>query len=415
MAAEPLHALSFTTHALCGQSESSRGRSLFEVEVDLSKRLNQISPDEMDTEFVCPSCQQPLTEVRTSNGIFWSCEKCGGRAVGVELLRRTFTSESINPLWLHAIRGEGQTGRNCPACRNPMTEVKLSGDAEIKVDVCRLCHFVWFDATEVENLVPRSVSPPKPELPQKAREAIALAKVQQLAEQARGTDFDSSPPDESWKTIAGFLGMPVEFDAAPQDRHPWTTWILCTAIIAASAFAFTRLHEIVAQFGLIPAQATRLHGLTFLTAFFLHAGPVHLIGNMYFLFVFGDDVENFLRPLRYLALIALAAFIGDLAHIAVDPHSQIPSIGASGGIAGVITFYALKFPHVRLGFLLRWGFVWFRWIRLPAWFVFILWILFQLIGAWEQKAGISSVSSFAHLGGALTGLVAWLRWRGSGD
>jgi len=67
----------------------------------------------------------------------------------------------------------------------------------------------------VENLVPRSVSPPKPELPQKAREAIALAKVQQLAEQARGTDFDSSPPDESWKTIAGFLGMPVEFDAAP--------------------------------------------------------------------------------------------------------------------------------------------------------------------------------------------------------
>jgi membrane associated rhomboid family serine protease/Zn-finger nucleic acid-binding protein len=417
MAAEPLHALSFTTHALCGQSESSRGRSLFEVEVevDLSKRLNQISPDEMDTEFVCPSCQQPLTEVRTSNGIFWSCEKCGGCAVGVELLRRTFTSESINPLWFHALRGEGQTGRNCPACRNPMTEVKLSGDAEIKVDVCRLCHFVWFDATEVENLVPRSVSPPKPELPQKAREAIALAKVEQLAEQARGTDFDSSPPDESWKTIAGFLGMPVEFDAAPQDRHPWTTWILCTAIIAASAFAFTRLHEIVAQFGLIPAQATRLHGLTFLTAFFLHAGPVHLIGNMYFLFVFGDDVENFLRPLRYLALIALAAFIGDLAHIAVDPHSQIPSIGASGGIAGVITFYALKFPHVRLRFLLRWGFVWFRWIRLPAWFVFILWILFQLIGAWEQKAGISSVSSFAHLGGALTGLVAWLRWRGSGD
>ena len=369
----------------------------------------------MDREFICPSCQLPLTEVRTSHGIFWSCQKCGGRTVSVELLRRTFTPESINPLWLHALRGEGQSGRNCPVCRRPMTEVELSDQAEVKVDVCRLCHFVWFDATEVENLVPRSVPPPKPELPQKAREAIAMAKVQQLAEQARGTDFDSSPPDEWWKEIAAFLGMPIEFDAVPQARKPWVTWILCTAIIAASAFAFTRLHEIVAQFGLIPAQATRLHGLTFLTAFFLHAGPVHLIGNMYFLFVFGDDVENFLKPLRYLALIALAAFIGDLAHIAVDPHSQIPSIGASGGIAGVITFYALKFPHVRLGFLLRWSFVWLRWIRLPAWFVFIFGIFFQLVGAWEQKAGISSVSSFAHLGGALTGLVAWLMWRGSGD
>ena len=64
---------------------------------------------------------------------------------------------------------------------------------------------------------------------------------------------------------------------------------------------------------LIPAQATRLHGLTFLTSFFLHAGVIHLIGNMYFLLVFGDDVENFLKPGRYLALIVLAAFIGDIA------------------------------------------------------------------------------------------------------
>jgi membrane associated rhomboid family serine protease len=102
---------------------------------------------------------------------------------------------------------------------------------------------------------------------------------------------------------------------------------------------------------------------------------------------------------------------GDLAHIAIDPHSQIPCIGASGGIAGVITFYALNFPLVRLGFLVRWGLVWFRWIRLPAWSVFVLWIFFQLIGAIEQTAGISSVSSVAHLGGAAVGVIAWLLWR----
>src|SRR6266404_2741100 len=121
--------------------------------------------------------------------------------------------------------------------------------------------------------------------------------------------------------------------------------------------------------------------------------------------------KNFLRPLRYLALIALAAFIGDLAHIALDPRSQTPCIGASGGIAGVITFYALNFPQMRLAFLMRWGFVRFHWIRLPAWFVFVLWILFQLIGTLEQKAGMSSVSSAAHLGGAAVGILAWLVWR----
>jgi membrane associated rhomboid family serine protease len=198
--------------------------------------------------------------------------------------------------------------------------------------------------------------PPKPPpalLPQKAREAIALARVQQLAEQARGPDFDSAPPDEWWKSIAAFLGMPVEFDAPAEERRPVVTWFLAAVIIMASVHSFFHLHEAVQLFGLIPAQATRMHGLTFVTSFFLHAGIIHLIGNMYFLLVFGDDVENFLRPLRYIGLIAIAAFVGDLIHIASEPNSTIPCIGASGGIAGVITFYALAFPEAKVGFLWR--------------------------------------------------------------
>jgi len=143
------------------------------------------------------------------------------------------------------------------------------------------------------------------------------------------------------------------------------------------------------------------------TAFFLHAGILHLVGNIYFLLIFGDDVENFLGPILYLVLIALACFIGDLAQIAGDPHSQIPCIGASAGIAAVITFYALQFPYVSLGFIIGW----YHWIRLPAWSVLVLWILFQFIGALGQFAGFSSVSSFAHFGGAATGFVAWWFWR----
>jgi Uncharacterized membrane protein (homolog of Drosophila rhomboid) len=292
-----------------------------------------------------------------------------------------------------------------------MIEVASAENAQIDVDVCQHCHFVWFDAHEMAILAPRQFPTPAPELPQQARELIAIERVKQIAEEARGADFDSAPPDEAWKQIAGFFGLPVEFKALEEARKPWATWLLSTAIICASALAFPHLRDVVQRFGLIPAQATRLDGLTFFTSFFLHAGVIHLIGNMYFLLVFGDNVEDFLRAPRYLALLALAAFIGDLAHIAIDPRSQIPCIGASGGIAGVITFYALNFPRVRLAFLMRWGFVWFRWIRLPAWSVFVLWIFFQLIGALEQKAGMSSVSSVAHLGGAAVGVIAWLLWR----
>jgi membrane associated rhomboid family serine protease/Zn-finger nucleic acid-binding protein len=366
-----------------------------------------------DAPLTCPRCNVPLKEVRTSGGVFYACDGCGGRAVTIELLRKRFTAESINPLWLHAIRDEGRIGLPCPSCRQSMIGVALSDKAEIGVDVCQHCHFIWFDAHEVDTLVPRrpEQAPVAPELPQKAREMIAIAEVELLSELAEGSDLDSAPPEELWKQIAACFGLPVEFDEPEEQREPWTTWLLSAAIICASLVAFPHLREVVQRFGLIPAQATRLDGLTFVTSFFLHAGVIHLAGIMYFLLAFGHAAENFLRPARYLALIALAAFIGDLAHIALDPRSQIPCIGASGGIAGVITFYALNFPRMRLAFLWRLGYFWYRWIRLDAWFVFVLWILFQLIGTLEQKAGMSSVSSAAHLGGAAVGLAAWLVWR----
>ena len=370
-----------------------------------------------DARLTCPRCNVPLKEVRTSGGVFYACDGCGGRVVTIELLRKRFTPESINPLWLHAMRGEGRLGLPCPSCRQPMIGVALSDRAEINVDVCQHCHFIWFDTHEVDTLVPRQPEPAPvaPELPQKAREMLAMVEVERLSKQAEGSDLDSAPPEELWKQIAACFGLPVEFDEPEEQRKPWTTCLLSAAIICASLLAFPHLLEAVRRFGLIPAQATRLYGLTFVTSFFVHAGIIHLAGNMYFLLAFGHAVENFLRPLRYLLLIAMAAIIGDLAHIALDPRSQTPCIGASGGIAGVITFYALNFPRMRLAFLMRWGFVWFHWIRLPAWFVFVLWILFQLIGTLEQRAGMSSVSSAAHLGGAAVGVLAWVLWRGSND
>ena len=368
-----------------------------------------------DAPLTCPRCNVPLKEVRTSGGVLYACGGCGGRAVTIELLRKRFTAESINPLWLHAVRGEGRFGLTCPSCRQPMIDVALSDRAEINVDVCQHCHLIWFDAHEVDTLVPRQPPPRAPELPQKAREMLAMAEVERLSKQAEGSDSDSAPPEELWKQIAACFGLPIGFDEPEEQREPWTTWLLSAAIICASLVAFPHLREVVQRFGLIPAQATRLDGLTFVTSFFLHAGIIHLAGNMYFLVAFGHAVENFLRPLRYVVVIALAAIVGDLAHIALDPRSQTPCIGASGGIAGVITFYALNFPRMRLAFLMRWGFVWFHWIRLPAWFVFVLWILFQLIGTLEQRAGMSSVSSAAHLGGAAVGVLAWVLWRGSND
>jgi len=88
-----------------------------------------------------------------------------------------------------------------------MIEVKLSDKATVRVDVCRICHFVWFDAHEVDTLVPRPVPSAPPEMPQKAREAVAMLKLQQMAEEAHRPDFYSEPPDEWWQQIAHFFGL----------------------------------------------------------------------------------------------------------------------------------------------------------------------------------------------------------------
>src|SRR5438270_13888286 len=118
----------------------------------------------VDAELLCPACRIPLTEWRTGNGVIWRCEKCDGRAVGLQLLRRTFTPESINPLWLHAIHDEGRSARPCPSCGNAMIEVALDSSSGIKAEVCRICEFVWFDAGETQTLQARPLPNPKPQV-----------------------------------------------------------------------------------------------------------------------------------------------------------------------------------------------------------------------------------------------------------
>jgi len=147
-----------------------------------------------------------------------------------------------------------------------------------------------------------------------------------------------------------------------------------------------------------------------LTSFLLHGGILHLVSNMYFLLVFGDNVEDALGKAGYLGLIVAAALVGDLLHVIFDPRPQIPVVGASGGISGVILYYALKFPRAALGILLRILF-YFRWVSLPAYVYVGFWVLLQILGAFQQVAGVTNVSALAHLGGASVGAAAWLLTR----
>lgn len=290
-----------------------------------------------------------------------------------------------------------------------MQEITLGlGLEALVLDVCRACQFVWFDPREFEAMPSRPV-PVKPvdRTPQAAREAIAIMQAGQLAKR----QVEAEPDWGELRNIPTLLGMPVELEPGRFSRTPWLTWTVAALVALVSLVAFGR-PGMIQEFALVPADFWRHGGLTALTSFFLHGGILHLVGNLYFLVVFGDNIEDYLGRWRWLLLLVLATVGGDLLHFAADPDSATPCIGASGGISGLLAFYACRFPKARLGMRYWSRYAWrSHWFTFPAWGGFTCWIILQLFGVGQQLAGFSRVSALAHIGGALVGVLAWVVWR----
>jgi membrane associated rhomboid family serine protease/Zn-finger nucleic acid-binding protein len=355
--------------------------------------------------FTCPHCRTTLSKRQSpSRGLAWICSSCHGRAMSLGLLRKALPQALVNRLWQRARSGQYPIVRRCPACSRLMTEVPIIA-AEGKtthLDVCTGCHFVWFDRREFEALPKIPVQPSEPEtLSPKAREALALAQLEVLKQQSQAADTLTGP-DSWWHVAVAMLGIPIEYNDTPLRNRPILTWSLAAVIAVMSLAAMANLQAAVEGWGLIPVQFGRHFGLTFLTSFLLHGGLFHLIGNLYFLLVFGDNTEDVLGKRRFLALVAIAALTGDLVHILADPRATTPAIGASGGISGILAYYCLRFPGASVGIV--W---WFRWIRLPVRIMFALWVLLQIFGVFLISVDLTNVAVFAHLGGAGVGVLFW--------
>ncbi|MHB9026127.1 MAG: rhomboid family intramembrane serine protease [Armatimonadota bacterium] len=358
----------------------------------------------------CPNCGQLLAEERGAHGVQWRCPGCGGRLTAIAVLRKLLPADAINEVWQAVWQGEGARGRPCPSCGNFLTEVRsTAGGSPLRLDVCRPCQLVWFDPQEFEALPRLPPKPKEPELPPEVREAVALAEIQAIRER-----YDRMPeaqaPESPLQATLGVLGLPVEVDEPETEGYPWATWLLVAVVTLVSLYVMFYEPWAIEAFGMVPAQPFRFSGLTFISVFFLHGGLYHLLGNMYFLFIFGNNVEHYLGRQRFLLLLLAATVVGNIAHILGSPGDTTPCIGASGGIAGVMICYALAYPKARFALLLR-QWVYFQWIRVPAYGMILFWVGLQLYGVWQQLAGFSNVSALAHLGGAATGLFCWLLWR----
>jgi membrane associated rhomboid family serine protease/Zn-finger nucleic acid-binding protein len=376
--------------------------------------------------FKCPTCRTRLLRVQGPIGFSYVCPRCRGRAVSLSVVRRAAGQDCVRQLWIEKGQKAAVSGKKCPVCDHWMREVPISVARQVlRLDLCRPCQFVWFDPKEFEAIATAPPKPAKPELPLEAREKMALAEIKSLEERERlrggflegemgGVgdlgDLGDEGPEEHWKWIPGVLGLPVPEEFSPLRSLPWITWGLAAILVLVFVLTANRLESAVEAYGLIPAQFFGQGMGKSFTSFFLHANFWHLVVNVYFLVIFGDYVEDYLGRWRYAALLVAAALAGDLLHVLFEPRVFVPTIGASGGISGIIVFYGLQFPRARLGILVRYFYL-FRWLYLPAWMALLAWFGLQLVWAGLQVSGLSNVSALAHIGGAVTGLVAWFAWR----
>lgn len=209
-------------------------------------------------------------------------------------------------------------------------------------------------------------------------------------------------------------------DVNPRRHFPLATAVIIAINVLVFLYELTlpedSLRSFVLQAGVVPYQVTRSFGLpavtSLFTSMFLHGGWVHIIGNMLYLWIFGDNIEDYFGRVGYVFFYFLAGIAAALTHIVFDPLSTVPTIGASGAIAGVLGAYLVLFPRARVRTLI----FFFRFVRfteLPALVVLGFWFILQLFSGLASIGASASggVAWFAHIGGFVLGLLVGLIFR----
>jgi rhomboid family protein len=196
----------------------------------------------------------------------------------------------------------------------------------------------------------------------------------------------------------------------PARRWAWVTSSLVAANLAVFAVQLSgRSALLIQEFGFVPRLASADSMPRLIGSMFLHGGVLHITSNLIYLWIFGNNVEDVLGPVRFLALYLLSGLGGHAAHFLASPQSMVPTIGASGAISGLLAAYWIRFPRARIHTIL-FLFVFIRWIRLPAGFLIGYWLLLQLVSGIAQLGGgpDSGVAWFEHIGGFGTGAALFL-------
>ncbi len=220
------------------------------------------------------------------------------------------------------------------------------------------------------------------------------------------------------------------YDDNPTEIFPLVTIFLIAVCVwvwwyvQGAGFSESALADSICALGAIPAEVTgavargaegpcQLGGLTWqalISSMFLHGSWMHLVGNMWFLWIFGNNAEDSMGHLRFLVFYLLTGLVAALAHVLTDPGSLIPMVGASGAISAIMGAYLLLYPRAAVYTLFIFV-VFVRIIPVPAWVMLGYWIFIQVVSSAVTPGGGGGVAYMAHIGGFFAGLGLILLFR----
>ena len=357
---------------------------------------------------LCPNCQRSLHTFNYHSITIDMCSHCGGLWFDPqELPAYIATFRAIHefpPLTITEVTQKAQNiytlaeqQKKCPHCLLPMNKFNYAYNSNVFLDRCPTCQGIWADRDEIAKVVRFNQGNPV---------INKLAEVMAREQKGFQQQLDTMESLSSLaKSAPLFLILPKIIlplaDNNPRSSFPWATLSLISLnlVVFIIQIVFIPLGNwpaLFQQFGLVPAQfMAGTIGLSILTALFLHGGLFHLLGNIFFLWLFGDNVEEKFGTIRFLLFYLACGLAASLGHICFNKTSSAPLIGASGAISGIMGAYLFLFPKIKIKTLF-----FFKIIEIPSAVFFISWLGLQLFnGWWAHLTHHTNIAWWAHIGG----------------
>ncbi len=351
---------------------------------------------------ICPKCLSDLSPLTVEGVQLDLCPACRGVWLDPGELALLRGAEADLPSDQAPVtsgeRRLATTTYICPRCDGAFETLEYARGTALYIDRCKSCRGIWLDAGELKRI--RAVTAQRRRLTLESPPP-ADAQLRDLAGTGRILEGGGSSPGVYLFQL--LTALPVEVDA-PRQRFPWVTLGLilsCVAVFLYQLLGVTDQEAFIQAWAFVPERVAGGKGQVGLWShMFLHGGLWHLLGNMYFLWLFGDNVEDRLNRFLFLAFYVACGLGAAGLHGALTGDGWVPTLGASGAVSGVMGAYLLLYPRRKMYQVL-----WFFQFKVSAGFYLFFWLFLQLV---YGSFGVAGVAWWAHVGGF--GLGAGLLW-----